>query len=68
MSGSWRSPTATSALRRIAHCAASPSTGPSSDDRYLLRIPVLVVGEAELDVAGLEDAAIVRWLREVAAG
>jgi hypothetical protein len=35
-------------------------------DRYLLRIPVLVVGGEELDAAGLEDAAILRWLREVA--
>jgi hypothetical protein len=36
-------------------------------DRYELRIPVLVVGEEELDAAGLEDAAVLRWLREVAA-
>lgn len=35
-------------------------------DRYVLRIPVLVAGRAELDAAGLEDAAILRWLREVA--
>ncbi|MBI2325360.1 MAG: glutaredoxin family protein [Chloroflexi bacterium] len=35
-------------------------------DRYVLRIPVLVVGRRELDAAGLEDAAIERWLREVA--
>ena len=34
-------------------------------DRYVLRIPVLVVGQDELDAAGLDDAAIVRWLREV---
>jgi hypothetical protein len=34
-------------------------------DRYVLRVPVLVVGEEEIDAAGLEDAAIVRWLREV---
>ncbi len=33
--------------------------------RYLLRVPVLVVGGQELDAAGLEDAAIDRWLREV---
>jgi hypothetical protein len=33
-------------------------------DRYVLRVPVLVVGDEELDAAGLEDAAIVRWLRE----
>jgi coenzyme F420-reducing hydrogenase delta subunit len=32
-------------------------------DRYVLRIPVLVAGVEELDAAGLEDAAIVRWLR-----
>src|SRR5262249_9200439 len=32
-------------------------------DRYELRIPVLVAGDDELDAAGLDDAAIVRWLR-----
>ncbi len=37
-------------------------------DRYVLRIPVLVVGGEELDAAGLEDAAIERWLREVGEG
>ena len=36
-------------------------------DRYVLRVPVLVVGDDELDAAGLEDAAIVRWLREARA-
>ncbi len=34
--------------------------------RYLVRLPVLVVGEAELDAAGIDDAAIGRWLDEVA--
>jgi hypothetical protein len=34
-------------------------------DRYALRIPVLAMGERELDVAGLDEAAIVRWLHEV---
>ena len=34
--------------------------------RYVLRVPVLVVGEAELDAAGLADGAIARWLDEVA--
>jgi len=34
-------------------------------DRYVVRVPVLVVGEAELDVAGVDDAAIARWLDEV---
>ncbi|MDP9282099.1 MAG: glutaredoxin family protein [Chloroflexota bacterium] len=34
-------------------------------DRYVVRVPVLVVGEAELDAAGIEDAAIGRWLDEV---
>jgi len=35
-------------------------------DRYALRIPVLRVGEAELDAAGLDDAALARWLDEIA--
>ena len=34
-------------------------------DRYVVRIPVLVVGSAELDAAGIDDAAIGRWLDEV---
>jgi hypothetical protein len=34
-------------------------------ERYVVRIPVLVVGEAELDVAGVDEAAIGRWLDEV---
>ena len=33
-------------------------------DRYVIRIPVLRVGEAELDAAGLDDAALRRWLDE----
>ena len=35
---------------------------PSLSDRYTLRVPVLRVGNAELDAAGLEDGAIARWL------
>jgi glutaredoxin-like protein DUF836 len=34
-------------------------------DRYVVRVPVLVVDEAELDVAGIDDAAIARWLDEI---
>lgn len=34
-------------------------------DRYELRIPVLVAGGEELDAAGLEDAAITGWVRDV---
>ena len=34
-------------------------------DRFVLRVPVIVVGEAELDAAGVDDAAIGRWLDEV---
>jgi hypothetical protein len=33
-------------------------------DRYALRIPVLTMGERELDAAGLDDRAIRTWLRE----
>ncbi len=32
--------------------------------RYALRVPVLAVGGAELDAAGLTDGAIARWLDE----
>lgn len=31
-------------------------------DRYALRIPVVVLGDRELDAAGLDDRAIARWL------
>jgi len=34
-------------------------------DRYVVRVPVLVVGDEELDAAGIDDAAIKRWLDEV---
>ncbi len=34
-------------------------------DRYVLRIPVVLMGASELDAAGLEDAVILRWLRDV---
>jgi hypothetical protein len=36
---------------------------PSLFDRYALRIPVVTVGERELDVAGVDDRAIREWLR-----
>jgi hypothetical protein len=38
---------------------------PAVRERYLLRVPVLAASGSELDAAGLEDAAIVRWLREI---
>jgi hypothetical protein len=38
---------------------------PELRDRYVVRVPVLVVGEAELDVGGIDEAAIRRWLDEV---
>jgi hypothetical protein len=34
-------------------------------ERYVVRVPVLVVGAEELDAAGIDDAAIGRWLGEV---
>ena len=36
------------------------------DPDLLVRVPVLVVGGAELDAAGIDDAAIGRWLDEIA--
>lgn len=36
--------------------------------RYTLRVPVVAVGAAELDAAGLDDAAIMRWLQLQGAG
>src|SRR5205809_2517111 len=34
-------------------------------ESYALRIPVLAVGDRELDAAGLEDAALRRWVATV---
>ncbi len=39
---------------------------PAVESRYALRVPVLLVAGQELDAAGLADAAIARWLREIA--
>jgi hypothetical protein len=33
-------------------------------DRYAIRIPVIAVGQEELDVAGLDEPALRRWLVE----
>jgi len=40
---------------------------PALLDRYVVRVPVLVVGDEELDVAGIDEAAIGRWLDQVGA-
>lgn len=59
------------ALRRLSRRArldierVDITRDPALLDRYVVRIPVLVVGDAELDVAGLDEAAIGRWLDEV---
>lgn len=39
---------------------------PVLEVRYVVRIPVLRVGDAELDAAGLADREIATWLRTVA--
>lgn len=36
---------------------------PALLDKYALRIPVVTMGERELDAAGLDDRAIRSWLR-----
>src|SRR4051812_26540697 len=36
---------------------------PALFDRYALRIPVLTLGERELDAAGMDDRAMRAWLR-----
>ena len=38
---------------------------PELFEKYAVRIPVLAMGERELDVAGLDEAAIVRWMHDV---
>jgi glutaredoxin len=42
------------------------ATDPALELRYVVRIPVLVVGDAELDAAGLADREIAAWLLNVA--
>ena len=39
------------------------TTDPALFDRFALRIPVLTMGERELDAAGVDDRAIRTWLR-----
>ena len=36
---------------------------PALFDRYALRIPVVAMGERELDAAGVDDRALRAWLR-----
>ena len=36
---------------------------PDEFDRYALRIPVIRMGDRELDVAGMDDRAIRAWLK-----
>ena len=38
---------------------------PTLLERYVVRVPVLVVGDEELDVAMMTDGPIGRWLDEV---
>lgn len=40
-------------------------TEPDLERRYVVRIPVLAVGDHELDAAGLSDRDIAAWLRTV---
>jgi len=42
------------------------ASDPALELRYVIRIPVLAVGEAELDAAGLADREIAAWLLKVA--
>jgi hypothetical protein len=42
------------------------ATDPALQLRYLVRIPVLAVGESELDAAGLTDRDVAAWLLKVA--
>jgi hypothetical protein len=39
------------------------TSDPALFDRYALRIPVVTMGERELDVAGVDDRGIRAWLR-----
>ncbi len=62
---------AVAALRRLSRRTSldiervDVTQDPKLVERYVVRVPVLVVGDAELDVAGIDDAVIGRWLDEV---
>jgi hypothetical protein len=62
---------AVAALRRLSRRTpldierVDVTRDPTILERYIVRVPVLVVGDAELDVAGIDEAAIGRWLDEV---
>lgn len=47
-------------IRRVDIAAAPPL-----ELRYLVRIPVLLVGDHELDAAGLPDREIASWIASV---
>jgi len=40
---------------------------PALERRYLVRIPVILVGEHELDAAGVADRELAAWIASVAA-
>jgi len=42
------------------------ATEPDLERRYVIRIPVLAVGDHELDAGGLSDREIAVWLRTIA--
>jgi len=55
-------------LRRIGRVSIERvdiAADPELERRYLVRIPVLAVGGAELDAAGLSDREIAAWLTKV---
>ena len=62
---------ALSGLRRLSRAKrldierVDVTRDPALLDRYVVRVPVLVVGDAELDVAGIDEAAVGRWLDEI---
>jgi len=41
------------------------AAAPALERRYVVRIPVLKVGDEELDAAGLTDREIADWLRAI---
>ena len=59
------------ALRRIgldrplAVTRVEVATDPDLELRYLVRIPVVAVGDQELDAAGLVDREIAAWIASV---
>jgi thioredoxin reductase (NADPH) len=52
--------------RALALTRVDIAAEPALERRYLVRIPVILVGEHELDAAGVADRELAAWIASVA--